>query len=464
MIAMLARPRSLFVSSMVVLAVLSMLGLTVFAGTKTGVALALAATIGPLAAYGAIVAPLVFPFSLFVALVPFDNLLSLDAFGTFTRLLAIACGASFVFWLIRTRRAIAPDRALWFWILLALWCATSMGWAIQPEASYAHMFTLCQLLSLYGALSFMPVERRTLYVVFAAVIVSGVLASGYGAYVFRHGTDVGPQGRLFLANDNDIIDPNHFAAALILPIACALIGALRARSTALHTACIAALLVMGGGIAVSGSRGSAVAVAIAMLHIVFRLRTRLVAAGVAFAALCAALALDNNVLARFSSAEASGGAGRLDIWRVGLLAFREHFWLGAGYSNFPLAYDQAFINVSEHYYTHWHRAPHNILLSFGVELGIVGLVIFLAAWFVQFRTLRAIRRDDPLYAVRIAIEGALIGLFIAGLFLDVMHTKYLWLAFMLAMLVRNAALAPGKTPACERNSYPIAVQHSPIWS
>lgn len=461
MIAAIARPRSLlFASGMFVLAVLSTLGLTVFSGTKTGVALALAAATGPLALYGAIVAPLIFPFSLFAVLVPFDNLLSLSAFGTFTRLLAIACGACLVFWLLRTRRAIAPDRALWWWILLALWAATSMIWAIDPEMSVAHMLTLCQLLSLFAALALFPIERRTLYIILGAVVLSGVLASGYGAYLFRHGTDVGAQGRLFLANDNDVIDPNHFAAALILPIACALAGALRARSATMHVFAILALLMMGAGIAISGSRGGAVGVALAMLYIVVRLRTRLLAAGVAFAALCAALVLDGNVVARFANAAASHGAGRTDIWRIGLAAFREYFWLGAGYSNFPLAYDRAFISVFETHYTYWHRAPHDILLSIGVELGVVGLGIFVVAWVMQFRSMRSVRPDDPLYAARTAVEGAILGLFVAGLFLDVMTTKYLWLAFMLAMLVRNAAHAPGKILACERNSYPTAVQPS----
>jgi O-antigen ligase len=270
---------------------------------------------------------------------------------------------------------------------------------------------------------------------------------------------------LFLAtNDNDIIDPNHFAAALILPIAVALVGMLRARSTTTYILNIGALLVMGAGIAISGSRGGAVAVALTMLYIVFQLRTRLLAAGVALAALCAALALDSNVIARFSNAAASHGAGRLDIWRIGLVAFHDNFWIGAGYSNFPLAYDRAFISVFETHYTFWHRAPHSILLSTGVELGIVGLAIFLAAWVMQFRSMRSIRRDDPLYAVRVAVEGALLGLFVAGLFLDVMTTKYLWLALTLAMLVRNAAHAPGRIPVCERSSYPIAVRRSPISS
>ena len=428
---------------MLLLGVMATLGITALAGTKTGVALALAAVLGPLAGYGAICAPLVFPFTAYIALVPFDNLLALPAFGTLTRLLAIACGGSIVLWLIRTRRFIPPDRALVFWIALTAWAAASLGWAIDPNDSYAHLFTTLQLLELYAAISFVPIERRTLRVVLIAIVFSGAFAASYGVYVFRHGIDVNAgNGRLWLQNDNSIVDPNQFAAALLLPCALALAGFLRAKSWTLWLGSSAALVVMGLGIAVSGSRGAVLALAAVLLYLVLRLRTGLLAAGVAVGALSCALTFSSDLVQRFSIAASTDGAGRLDIWRVGLHAFRDYFWFGAGYSNFPLAYDQSFLTVSEHHYTWWHRAPHNILLSTGVELGIVGLVLFLIAYAQQFRTLRVVGRQDPLFTVRVAVEGALIGLFVAGLFLDILYTKYFWLALMLAMLVRNAAYAP----------------------
>lgn len=86
----------------------------------------------------------------------------------------------------------------------------------------------------------------------------------------------------------------------------------------------------------------------------------------------------------------------------------------------------------------WHRAPHNLLVGTAVELGIVGLALLFVAWYVQFRQLRDIPRGDEFYPMRIALEAAVIGTFIAALFLDVMIFKYVWLTFMLIALVRNA--------------------------
>jgi O-antigen ligase len=466
MIRSLARPSHVVTFAMLALGALGALGITVLAGTKTGLALAAAAVLGPLAAYGAICAPMVFPFTFYVALVPFDNLLGTSpAYGTVTRLLAMLCGAAIAFWLIRTRRAIMPDRSVFFWGLLWLWSAVSLTWAIDPAFGYTRFFTFAQLLALYFVVSLFPIGRRALGMVIAAIILGGAFAACYGAYLFSHGVDT-LGSRLFLSNDNDmvVVDPNHFAAALILPTALALTGLLRARSVGLRVVYGVTLLAMGAGIAVSGSRGGMLAVAVVLLYVMVRARTNLLAAGVALALLGSALTLNSSIGSRFAEAAPTGGAGRLDIWHVGLIAFQEHMWIGAGFGNFPLAFDNAFIAVFEHHYTHWHRAPHNNLLSAGVELGIIGLLIFLVAWFVQFRALRAINPADPLYSVRIAAESALIGLFVAGMFLGTMDYKYQWLAFMFVMLIRNAALAPVRTYAWQINSYPITARRLPTRS
>ncbi len=426
------------------LAIVAALGAIALAGTKTGTALALLAVAGPCAAYGALMAPLVFPFSIFALLVPFDNLLSMPAFGTVTKLLAIVSGGAIVLWLLRTRRGVVPDRSVIGWTVFFLFSLVSVIWALDPSVSTDHLLTFFQLLVLYTAISFMPVQRRTLATLVTIVIVSGVLAGAYGAYVFHHGTQVSANGRLFLSNDANIVDPNHFAAALILPFSLALVAITTTRSFMARVFYTLAIVVIGGGLAVAGSRGGLLAIFAAFLYVFIRSRKRLLVGGLAVAGIGVALAAYGNVLARFSNATSTGGAGRADIWRVGVAAFKQHPWFGAGFSNFQVAFDQAFLNVSQTYYTHWHRAPHNVLISTGVELGIVGLAIFgLACWY-QFRSLRDIGQGDQLYGLRTGIEAALIGLLIASMFLDVMTTKYVWLAFILCALTRNASLVPRK--------------------
>ena len=434
-------PASIAFIVMSICSVASAFGAITLSGTKTGVALALGAAAGPFALYGALLAPLVFPFTFFIFLVPFDNLLAMPTFGTLTRALAIACGGSLVFWLLRTRRIVAPDRALVVWLLFYAWALASAMWAIDPGASYAHLFTLFQLMALYAVASLMPVGTATLRIIVIAVILSGAAAGTYGAYLFHHGIDISKNGRLFIANDENVVDPNQFAAALILPLLLAIAGIVYSKGFLARVFLGGSIVAMGAGVAVAGSRGGLLALGAAIAYLLVRSsrnRFQIIALGIG--GIGVAIAAYGNVISRFSNAASSGGAGRSEIWRVGLSALRDHFWFGAGFSNFPLAFDRAFLSVSESYYTHWHRAPHSILISTSVELGIVGLGILVFAWWTQFRSLSAIDPAHWLFPLRTAIEASIIGLFVAALFLDVMTTKYLWLAFITCALLRNATL------------------------
>ncbi|MBV8117432.1 MAG: O-antigen ligase family protein [Candidatus Eremiobacteraeota bacterium] len=433
-------PTTIATLCIALLALAAAVGAIMLAGTKTGFALAMLAVLGPITAYAALTAPLVFPFALFVLLVPFDNLLGFSSAGTVTKLVAVASGLALVLYLVRTRRIAVPDRSILWWGGLALWVVASLLWAIDPEYGASRVATLLELMALFGAVSLMPVDRRALGWIVAAVIVSGVLAGGYGAYIFHSGIDVSKNGRLFLANDETLIDPNQFAAALILPLTLALMAAVSVRRLSVRIALLGALLVLGGGIAVAGSRGAFLAIIAAFIYLIVRSRKRIALAAVAIGGVGIALAMYSNVLTRFSNAASTGGAGRTDIWKVGIAAFKEHPLFGYGFGNFPYAFDQAFLLVSQNYYTRWHRAAHDILVSTAVELGIVGVVLLLAAWWKQFRSLRVIVPADPLYSMRLAIEAAFIGLFFASLFLDTLTTKYFWLLFMLAALARTAAL------------------------
>jgi hypothetical protein len=65
-----------------------------------------------------------------------------------------------------------------------------------------------------------------------------------------------------------------------------------------------------------------------------------------------------------------------------------------------------------------------------------------------------IARASSLGAARSAVEAGTLGLFVVAMALDVMWYKYVWIAFMIGVLVRNAALAdpadaadPGTVPA-----------------
>lgn len=129
----------------------------------------------------------------------------------------------------------------------------------------------------------------------------------------------------------------------------------------------------------------------------------------------------------------------MDIWKVGWEALKTNSLLGTGYGNFTVAYDRAFLKTSiVDPNLHWHSGSHNLLVGTSVELGLIGVVLLLAAWAGQFAMLRDIDPAQPEYPLRVALEATVLGLFIAAQFLDIMTFKYVWIAFMMIALVRNA--------------------------
>jgi len=149
------------------------------------------------------------------------------------------------------------------------------------------------------------------------------------------------------------------------------------------------------------------------------------------------------LLNRFLSASASGGSGRLDIWRTGLAAFREHWIVGAGSGSFATAYDRVYLQVFQAHDMGWTRAAHNMLIQNGVEYGVVGLVLLAGAIICTFRSLPKLLPDHPLFGMRAGLVGALLGLCVAGFFVDLTTAKVFWLALSLFALLR-ACVANGE--------------------
>jgi O-antigen ligase len=445
-------PNARISAVLLVLCLLCAWGAVALAGTKTGMAIALVVALGPIAIYLALTAPIVFPFALYLILVPFDNLLAFHSFGTLTKLLGLCSAAAIAMRFFVTRKYIMPDRAVLAWLPFLILSIASLTWAIDPKAGIQNVLSVVQLFALYALLSFTPIDRKTLGIVITAVIVGGVLASGYGAYLFHKGVNVSEEGRLFINTGDASIDPNHFAAALLVPLALTLVAIVEARRLSIRAFAAVAMGFIGIGILVSGSRGALLSVIVMVAYLIYRSRKRMILIGLSLAGGGIGLAGFGHIVDRFNQIEATGGAGRLGIWRVALHAIKLRPIFGAGAGNFPLAYNDSFLSVPAFASmktiedARWSVAPHNDLIWAGVELGILGLAALLYAWWMQYRALRVIPERSELHPLRIAIEAALIGQFVCGLFLGTLTYKYLWLAFMLAMILRNAELDKGGLP------------------
>lgn len=410
-------------------------------GTKTGAVLALGATIGLPLLYAAIVDPIAFPLGVYALVVPLDEILPLPAVGSIGRVLGAAAGAAMLFYMLRKKRFVDPPKSLVNWLLLYLWMGASLLWAIEPSQSWDILQTALQLLGLYVVAAMFPIRAKQLRLLLYFVVAGGAAAACYALYLFAHGTSI--QNRLSISDVNSAGDPNHFAASLLLPFALGIYVLLWHRSLLPRLAILPLTAICFAGILLSGSRGAMLGTAVLVAFLIIRDPHRRVLAAVCSAlAAIGALVAGPQIIGRFSQAASTGGAGRTDIWRVGLAAFRENWLFGAGYENFTYAYDRVYIHVFQPIYAGWTRAPHDLLLSTSVELGIVGLVLMLVAWLGQYKTLSPIGTQDPRYGLRLTLQGCLLGMFTIAMFSDIMIRKYLWLLFILIVLTRNAQMEP----------------------
>lgn len=145
--------------------------------------------------------------------------------------------------------------------------------------------------------------------------------------------------------------------------------------------------------------------------------------------------------------------GRLAIWRRGMAGVLDNP-LGHGLASFEVFYAQR---------TGIYKAAHNTYIQIAVELGVVGLMLFLALLVLSWRTagrivraLHTIVRRRPLTdaecvlgASAVGLRGALIGYFVTSVFLSAAYTPLPYVlmaavAGIAGLAERSGVLAEGR--------------------
>jgi O-antigen ligase len=415
-----------------------------FSGNQVGSAAAVVIAALPLLAIAAFRVPLQFPYAAYAVLVPFDLLLSVPALGTGARLCGALSGVALLFWLIRTRSFIRPGWAFLAWAGFIGWAGLSMLWTLDPVNGTREFGTLLQVGLLYAIVSVMPPTSRDLRMLFAAVVVGGLVAAVFGIHELSH-LSAAQQAinqvsdRIPLLVGDQKLDINEFADSLLPAMAILIVTMARTKQLVFKAACLGGMGIVLYAMSLAASREAFVAVAVMFVYFIVKLRERWQLIGMA--GLLGALACANgNLLHRFTISQGSDGSGRLDIWHAGFAAFRQHPFTGSGTGSFATAYNGIYLKVFQAYDMGWSRAAHNMLLQNSVEYGVIGALLLVTAVVASFWSLRSIEKRSPLYGTRIAISGALLSLCVAGFFVDLTTGKIFWLTLSLVALVRSRAL------------------------
>jgi exopolysaccharide production protein ExoQ len=398
-----------------------------------------------------------FPYGLYVVLVPFDNMLKIgNGTGTLTKLLGIASTIFIIIYAIRRKGLNQPPLALYVWLGYLAWTMITIIWSSVPEEGLIDAQQTISLVGMFAVLAVAPVEERDVRAICACIVFGGIASSIYGMYLLHEapqvvgGTDY---GRLMINVDNRTIDANHFANAMLAPIALCLVALLNARRLSVIVGSLAGLGILIAGVVMSLSREAFLGFILLIAVVVAFSKRRVLGALIGIPILVLTPLLVPAIGKRMTDAAATGGAGRTSIWQVGWVAYQQHPWFGWGAGSFIEAYDRMYLRVYQAYNAGWGRASHNTLIHAAVELGLVGLVLIVVAYGASFRMLRGIRRGDPLYDLRVAFTASLVAVAFVGIFIDVANYKYMWVLLSTAAQLRTVVRARRRAAVAAPVSY-----------
>ena len=385
------------------------------------------------------------PLALFAALIPIEEILVIEGVGTLSRVAGIVFAVTYAAPRLNNLSLGVMPPAGWAYVAFAMF---SLVWAMDAPTASQQLLTLLQLFVIALLVGDYVVKQpaivRPLLWIYslsaAATAAVGILTYlGGGVADARVGA---------IESQN----PAQFAAVLLPALIFALHEVVSGDRRIL-AGCIVVLATI--GIVVSGTRGAWVAAGVGvLLFMVPQLpaRRRLPAVAGILILLLAVYQLPgigDLVAERSGNAVETGGAGRLDIWTVGLHLFSSAPVTGVGFANFPVAYTLDAVRASGVTYAaaiFEGRGPHNLVVGTLIELGAIGLVL-LALFLLPLLLRRGFGPDAA------TVRAMLASLCTLALFLDIFsNRKQVWLVIGLAAGLAylrqrsDRALASGAPP------------------
>jgi O-antigen ligase len=390
----------------------------------------------PMAAFGA-----------YAFLVPFESvsLMANTGGATITRLIGIVAAAALVASAVVRRRFIAPPVVALSVVVLVLWALLTSAWAIDFDLSRAQLSTAVSLAAMYlAAVSYRASESelRKVYV----LTMSGGMLAALAIVMFGFEPDPANVARGTLAIGDQAANANGAAQNLILPLSMAIAMLLTARRSFGQLVALAAVASIGAGLFLTVSRATLAAVVLMLCVLLYRFRVRgkvLAVVGILAVLLPLMPAVFFERIGLLYTGEDVTGSGRTEIWDVGFSALQRFGVYGAGFANFPAAY-RIYANTDR------VRGSHNAFLGTWVELGVVGLAIFVVALLGHLHLARTRDNDSSRRAFAAAIEAACFGFLFIGFFGDMLWRKAFWMSWILVVWAHRV----GKTARTSSNLPP----------
>jgi O-antigen ligase len=367
---------------------------------------------------------------------------------------------------------------------LGIWILVSSFWASDTGLVRTTAFSYGLAIAYMLAFAVLVRTRRQLTSVLTALVAGSVIFGSIAFAAYALGVGVGgvQEGRVQAFAG----DPNYFAVYQVAALPAALVLAAGERRAWMRLFLYGAVIVVVLSVVSTLSRTGVVALATVVLltllapsRLVFGRPGRKLAyvAALAFAALAAAFAGSAEFVGRVQTILNPGegrGSGRTDLFAAAMTGWREHPWLGLGAGNFQsaslhLLQSTPGVNVQASYASAG-RVVHNAYLELLVELGPVGLALFLLVLALAAAALvRSARRarsagEAGLERAAVGVGLALVAFGVSALFLSNQLGKLVWVLIGLAIALdettrRSARPAPVTR---EKQHYDLAVRDGAV--
>jgi O-antigen ligase len=342
------------------------------------------------------------------------------------------------------------ERPLLFWVVVAFlsFGAASALWAESGAGTRHELGRFVQVMALllvvYTAGSSRPGFRTIVRGYLFASVITSIYSLAFGSYVGN--------GRLAT-----LFDPNYFAAELLPALAIALFVIVTAETWFIRCLAVGILGIDLVAFVLTQSRGGIVGLIITLvlaLIVAGRARPRLVALVLVIVAAGLAYYFAYKPAHIFQASAGAGlsaeSSGRLDEWHVAALMFETHPLGGVGLGNYTVAepaYSTQTVNLQfVSFILQQQHVAHNTYLQVAAELGVVGIVLFLALLAAPFRVaVKALAsappRADLLQFYARGVVAGCGGMLIAYIFITAEAEKQLWLMLGLLACVPNVVAA-----------------------
>ena len=367
----------------------------------------------------------------YAATVPFGNGLavpglpdSIFSASSISGLLLTAVLAMKLVFARRGPRVVPPTVSAW--LLFVAVTGVTTYWTLSTATTIETFTTTLVLLALYVVVRMSELDASVLRRLEQGILAGGLAASTYGLYQFVTGSFVvGVAGDVRFGRD--LIDPNHLAANLLLPLALSLSRGSSPGRTLHRVGYLALACLLLVSIVMTGSRGGVLGVGAVLVALALTSArpVRVLLSGTAVVALIAGLVLAFPAAVNERLFD-DGSSGRTGIWRVGLNGCEKYCLTGSGWGTFGIVYSEFLpATPGAKALRDPRMGAHNVYLGTAVEAGVTGLALLLLALALTVREALRIPR-----ALRAPPAAALAGLLFTTLLLGNLRFKYFWLILL----------------------------------